>query len=154
MARDDAYFMSLALREARRAGEADEVPVGAVVVGPDGKVLARGRNRIRRRRDPTAHAEVLALRAAARRLQCERLRGTILYTTLEPCALCAGALSLARVARVVFAAFDPKAGAAGSVVDLLKHRALNHHPAVQGGVMGTESADILRAFFKGKRFRR
>ncbi len=142
--------MGEALQEARRAAKADEVPVGAVIVR-DGKVIARGRNRIRELTDPTAHAEVLAIRAAARRVKQERLLETTLYTTMEPCALCAGAIVLARVKRVVFGAWDVKAGAAGSVFDLLRHPVLNHRAEVGGGVLGIESRCLLQDFFRAKR---
>lgn len=142
--------MRAALREARRAYQAEEVPVGAVVV-QDGKILARGRNRIRGRRDPTAHAEILALRAAGEKLKRERLTEAVLYTTLEPCAMCAGALVLARVKRVVYAARDPKAGAGGSVMDLLRHPKLNHRMEVSGGILAGTSRRLLRKFFKARR---
>ena len=142
--------MRAALLEARRAYKAEEVPVGAVVV-QDGKILARGRNRIRGRRDPTAHAEILALRAAGEKLKRERLTEAVLYTTLEPCAMCAGALVLARVKRVVFGAHDPKAGAGGSVMDLLRHPKLNHRMDVSGGLLAGTSRRLLRQFFKARR---
>lgn len=142
--------MRAALLEARRAYKAEEVPVGAVVVR-DGKILARGRNRIRGRRDPTAHAEILALRAAGEKLKRERLTEAVLYTTLEPCAMCAGALVLARVKRVVFGAHDPKAGAGGSVMDLLRHPKLNHRMEVSGGILAGTSRRLLRQFFKARR---
>lgn len=142
--------MRAALMEARRAYKAEEVPVGAVVV-QDGKVLARGRNRIRGRRDPTAHAEILALRAAGEKLKRERLTEATLYTTLEPCAMCAGALVLARVQRVVYGAHDPKAGAGGSVMDLLRHPKLNHRMDVSGGLLAGTSRRLLRQFFKARR---
>lgn len=142
--------MGMALEEARRAAQSDEVPVGAVIVF-ENKVIARGRNRIRELKDPTAHAEVLAIRAAARRLKQERLINTTLYTTMEPCALCAGAIVLARVKRVVFGAWDVKAGAAGSVVDLLRHPVLNHRAEVGGGVLGIDSRRLLQDFFRAKR---
>ncbi|HMU76094.1 MAG TPA: tRNA adenosine(34) deaminase TadA [Elusimicrobiota bacterium] len=146
----DLRFMGMALEEARRAAKADEVPVGAVIVF-ENKVIARGRNRIRELKDPTAHAEVLAIRAAGRRLKQERLINTTLYTTMEPCALCAGAIVLARVKRVVFGAWDVKAGAAGSVVDLLRHPVLNHRAEVGGGVLGIDSRRLLQDFFRAKR---
>lgn len=142
--------MRLALAEARAAAKADEVPVGAVVVR-EGKVIARGRNRIRELTDPTAHAEVLALRAAARRLRHERLGCTILYTTLEPCPMCAGAAVLARVDAVVYGTADPKAGAGGSLMNVLEHAGLNHRCAVTGGVLAAESRRLLQRFFKKKR---
>lgn len=144
-------FMRLALAEARAAARADEVPVGAVVVR-EGRVIARERNRIRERKDPTAHAELLALRAAAGQLGHERLgRGTILYSTLEPCPMCAGAAVLARVDAVVFGAADPKAGAGGSLMDVLAHPGLNHRCLTQGGVLGAAAGRLLTGFFKKKR---
>ncbi len=142
--------MRLALDEARRAARADEVPVGAVVV-KDGKVIGRGRNRIRELKDPTAHAEVLAIRRAGERLNNERLVDTILYSTVEPCVLCAGAIVLARVRRVVFAAADPKAGAGGSLMNVLSHPGLNHRADVAGGVLAGSSRRLLQGFFKAKR---
>jgi tRNA(adenine34) deaminase len=142
--------MRLALRKAQEAGGADEVPVGAVLT-LNGKVLAADRNRIRELRDPTAHAEILVLRAAARRLKNERLCDTILYTTIEPCPMCAGAIVLARVARVVYGAADPKAGAGGTLLDLLRHPGLNHRADVSGGVLKREAARLLQNFFRRKR---
>lgn len=142
--------MEMAMAEACRSSESDEVPVGAVIV-LGGKVIARGRNRIRELVDPTAHAEILAIRKAARRLKQERLIDTTLYTTMEPCALCAGAIVLARIKRVVFGAWDHKAGAAGSVVDLLRHPVLNHRAEVGGGVLGIDSRRLLQDFFRAKR---
>lgn len=146
----DQKFMRAALAEARRAARAEEVPVGAVVVR-EGKIIARGRNRIRELKDPSAHAEVLALRAAGRALKHERMLGTTLYTTLEPCAMCAGAIVLGRVPRVVYGAADPKAGAAGSVMDVLRHRSLNHRADVAGGVLAATSRRLLQRFFKARR---
>ncbi len=142
--------MRLAMREADRAREHDDVPVGAVVV-LDGELVAAGRNERELRQDPTAHAEVLALREAARALGHWRLLGCTLYVTLEPCAMCAGAIVLARVPRVVFGTTDPKAGAAGSVLDVLAEPRLNHRPAVLGGVLAGECAAQLRAFFAARR---
>ena len=146
----DEYFMRLALREAERALDHDDVPIGALVVH-EGEVIAAARNERELRRDPTAHAEMLALREAARRLESWRLLETALYVTLEPCAMCAGAIVLARVPRVVYAAEDPKAGAAGSVLDVLAEPRLNHRPAVAGGLLAQEAAELLRAFFASKR---
>jgi tRNA(adenine34) deaminase len=146
----DEYFMRLALREAERALEHDDVPIGAVLVH-DGEVLAAARNERELRGDPTAHAEVLALREASARLGTWRLLDTMLYVTLEPCAMCAGAIVLARVPRVVYAADDPKAGAAGSVLDVLAEPRLNHRPVVDRGLLASEASDILRAFFASKR---
>ena len=143
-------FMSLALAQARKAFKKDDVPVGAVLV-KDGRVLAKAHNRILAQRDPTAHAEILALRAAAHRLKNERLLGTILYTTLEPCPMCAGALVLSRVAHVVFAAWDKKAGAGGSLLNLLHHPRLNHRITVTAGVKERDSRLLLQRFFRQKR---
>ena len=146
----DEYFMRLALREAERALEHDDVPVGCVIVR-DGEVIAAARNERELRGDPTAHAEILALQEAARRVGSWRLEGCGLYVTLEPCAMCAGAIVLGRVPRVVFAATDPKTGAAGSVFDVLAEPRLNHRPEVAGGLLADESAALLRAFFAARR---
>lgn len=146
----DEYFMRLALREASLAGEHDDVPVGAVVVC-NGEVIGAGHNERELRQDPTAHAEMLALRQAAAAVGSWRVLDSVMYITLEPCAMCAGALVLARVPRVVFAASDPKAGAAGSVVDLLDVPQFNHRPSCQGGLLAEEAADLLRSFFAGRR---
>ena len=142
----DEYFMRLALREAERALEHDDVPIGCVIVH-GGEVIAAARNERELRGDPTAHAEILALREAAAHLGGWRLLDTVLYVTLEPCAMCAGAIVLARVPRVVYAAPDPKAGAAGSVLDVLGEPALNHRPDVAGGLLAEEAAEMLRQFF-------
>ena len=146
----DKAPMRLALAEAERAGSHGDVPIGAVVTR-DGEVLAAAGNERELRGDPTAHAEVLALRAAAAQLGGWRLPGTTLYVTLEPCAMCAGAIVLARVPRVVFATADPKAGAAGSIVDLLAHPALNHRPLVDRGLLEDEAAALLVEFFRSRR---
>ena len=146
----DEYFMRLALREAERALEHDDVPIGAVVVH-DGEVLATGCNERELREDPTAHAEILALRQAAAALGSWRVLDAVLYVTLEPCAMCAGAIVLARVPRVVFGTWDPKAGAAGSVLDVLAEPRLNHRPEVVGGLLADECAGLLRSFFAGRR---
>jgi tRNA(adenine34) deaminase len=146
----DEYYMRLALREAERALDHDDVPIGAVVVH-EGEVVAAARNERELRRDPTAHAEILAMREAASRLDSWRLVDTVLYVTLEPCAMCAGAIVLARVPRVVYAADDPKAGAAGSVLDVLAEPRLNHRPAVARGLLAEEAAALLRAFFASRR---
>jgi tRNA(adenine34) deaminase len=146
----DEYFMRLAVREAERALEHDDVPVGCVVAH-EGEVLAAAANERELRGDPTAHAEVLALREGSRRLGSWRLADTVLYVTLEPCAMCAGAIVLGRVPRVVYGAIDPKAGAAGSVFDVLDEPRLNHRPAVAGGLLAEESAALLRAFFGTRR---
>ncbi len=148
--RDDAAWMREALAEARRAGAEGEVPVGAVLVG-GGRVLARDHNRRERLHDPTAHAEMLVITAAAAALESWRLVDTTLYVTLEPCSMCAGAIVLARVPRVVFGALDPKAGAGGSVLDLLRHPRLNHRAEVAGGVLGDECGALLVDFFAARR---
>jgi tRNA(adenine34) deaminase len=142
----DEYYMRLALREAERALEHDDVPIGCVIVHAS-EVVAAARNERELRGDPTAHAEILALREAAGRLGGWRLGDTVLYVTLEPCAMCAGAIVLARVPRVVYAAPDPKAGAAGSVLDVLGEPRLNHRPDVAGGLLADEGAALLRQFF-------
>ena len=142
--------MRLALREAARALEHDDVPIGAVIV-KDGEVIGSGHNEREVRADPTAHAELIALRDAARALGSWRVLDSVMYVTLEPCAMCAGAIVLARVPRVVFGTWDPKAGAAGSVLDVLNEPQLNHRPQVQSGLLAEECADLLRAFFAGRR---
>ncbi len=147
---DDRTAMEAALDEARLGAEAGEVPIGAVVVRA-GAIVARGRNRVLRDLDPTAHAEIVALRAAAAALANYRLPGCTLYVTLEPCAMCAGAMIHARLDRLVFAAADPKAGAAGSVLSVLNHPQLNHQMQVDQGIMGDEAADLLRSFFRERR---
>jgi tRNA(adenine34) deaminase len=146
----DEYFMRLALREAERALEHDDVPIGAVVVH-DGEVVGVGANERELRGDPTAHAEILALREASSRLGSWRLLDCVLYVTLEPCAMCAGAIVLARVPRVIYGADDPKAGMAGSVLDVLGEPRLNHRPEVARGLLAAESADLLRTFFASRR---
>ena len=146
----DHEFMRLALDEARAAGDAGEVPVGAVLVRGDIPV-ARSGNRTLRDHDPTAHAEALVIRRGAASLGRWRLDDCTLYVTLEPCAMCAGAMVLARVSRVVFGAWDAKAGMGGSVVDLLRHPKLNHRPQVLGGVRADECAEVLQRFFRTRR---
>jgi tRNA(adenine34) deaminase len=148
---DVTAAMRLALDEARAALAHDDVPIGAVVLGPDGALLARDHNRREADADPTAHAEVLALRGAAAALGTWRLTGCTLVVTLEPCTMCAGATVLARVEGVVFGADDPKAGAIGSLWDVARDRRLNHRPEVRAGVLADESAELLREFFKGQR---
>jgi tRNA(adenine34) deaminase len=142
--------MRLALREAARALDHDDIPVGAVVVS-DGEVIGAGHNERELRADPTAHAEMIALRAAARARGSWRVLDSVLYVTLEPCAMCAGAVVLARVPRVVFGTTDPKAGAAGSVLDILAESRLNHRPQVQSGLLAQECGDMLRDFFASRR---
>ncbi|MGW9207361.1 tRNA adenosine(34) deaminase TadA [Embleya sp. NPDC055664] len=139
--------MRLALAEAALAVDTGDVPVGCVVLGPDGAVLGRGRNEREAHGDPTAHAEIVALREAAKAVGEWRLSGCTLVVTLEPCTMCAGAIVLARVDRVVFGAWDPKAGAAGSLWDVLRDRGLNHRPEVVAGVAAAECTTILRDFF-------
>lgn len=151
MRADDERLVRAALDEARRALATGDVPVGAVVVGPDGEVVGRGRNAREATGDPTAHAEVLALREAAERLGRWRLDDCTLAVTLEPCAMCAGAVVLARVPRVVLGAWDPKAGACGSVHDLVRDRRLNHRVEVVGDVLADECAAVLREFFAARR---
>jgi tRNA(adenine34) deaminase len=146
----DEYLMRLALREAERAAEHDDVPIGCVIAH-EGEVIAAAGNERELRSDPTAHAEVLALREAGRVLESWRLASTALYVTLEPCAMCAGAIVLARVPRVVYGAPDPKAGAAGGVLDVLGEPRLNHRPEVAGGLLAEESAALLRGFFASRR---
>jgi len=147
---DDLNFMQAALDEARLAAEAGEVPIGAVVVR-EGAIVARGQNRTLRDQDPTAHAEIVALRAAAAAVSNYRLPGTTLYVTLEPCAMCAGAMIHARLDRLVFAAADPKTGACGSVLDVLNHPKLNHQMQMEQGILTEESAALLRSFFRERR---
>jgi tRNA(adenine34) deaminase len=146
----DEYFMRLAIREAERAPEHDDVPIGAVVVAA-GEVIGAGHNERELRQDPTAHAEMLALREAARHVGSWRVLESVLYVTLEPCAMCAGAIVLGRVGRVVYGAADPKAGAAGSVLDVLGERRLNHRPEVAGGLLHEECAALLVDFFSSRR---
>jgi tRNA(adenine34) deaminase len=147
----DEEGMRLALAEAARAAEHDDVPIGAVVVHRALGVIGAGHNERERREDPTAHAEVLALRRAAERLGSWRVLDATLYVTLEPCAMCAGAIVLARVPRVVFGTRDPKAGAAGSVLDVLAEPRLNHRPVVDGGLLADECAALLVSFFGSRR---
>ena len=149
---DDKEFMGLALDLAREAGAAGEVPVGALVVW-GGEVIGRGFNQPVGRHDPTAHAEVMALRDAAIHLGNYRLPGCTLYVTLEPCAMCAGAIMHARIDRVVFGARDPKTGAAGSVIDLFAESRLNHHATIVGGVLAEECGNLLSSFFGARRGR-
>ncbi|MBI1983126.1 MAG: tRNA adenosine(34) deaminase TadA [Acidobacteria bacterium] len=150
---DDTKYMRQALREARKAVEEGEVPVGAVVVH-DGRVIARAHNRPIRLKDPSAHAEILALRGAGRRLGNYRLMGCTLYATIEPCAMCAGAIVQARLRRVVFGASDPKAGANGSALTVLNHPKLNHQVEIVPGVLAEDCAAVLKGFFGARRGRR
>ncbi|MDX5445677.1 MAG: tRNA adenosine(34) deaminase TadA [Zoogloeaceae bacterium] len=148
----DEVFMQAALEQARLAGACGEVPVGAVVVC-DGEIVGRGFNQPIRGNDPTAHAEVMALRDAGARLGNYRLPGCSLYVTLEPCAMCSGAIMHARVARVVFGARDLKTGVAGSVIDLYAEKRLNHHAEIVGGVLAEECGQLLSSFFAARRNR-
>jgi tRNA(adenine34) deaminase len=146
----DIEAMEAALAEARKAAEAGEVPIGAVVLAGD-RFVGLGQNRVLRDVDPTAHAEIVALRAAASVVENYRLNGCTLYATLEPCAMCAGAMIHARIDRLVFAAADPKAGAAGSVLGVVNHPQLNHKMIVEQGLLAEESAELLRGFFRDRR---
>ncbi len=147
---DDRQAMEAALAEAQLAANAGEVPIGAVIV-QKGEIIARGQNRVLRAVDPTAHAEIVALRAAAAALANYRLAGCTLYVTLEPCAMCAGAMIHARIDRLVFAAADPKAGACGSVLAVLNHPQLTHQMQVEQGIGAAESAELLRNFLRERR---
>ncbi len=151
-AAEDESFMRQALACARTAAARGEVPVGAVIVHA-GRIVARGYNRPVAKCDPTAHAEIEALRKAARRLGNYRLPDCTLYVTLEPCAMCAGAIAQARLARIVYGAPDPKTGACGSVIDILKEPRINHHTRVSGGLLAQECARIVRDFFQARRRR-
>lgn len=145
---DDA--MPAALAEARSAAQAGEVPIGAIIVREDA-IIARGQNRVLRDNDPTAHAEIVALRAAAAALNNYRLNGCTIYVTLEPCAMCAGAMLHARLDRLVFATPDPKAGACGSVLSVINHPRLNHRMWIEQGTGAEEAAELLRSFFRERR---
>ena len=147
----DLDFMRLAIAEAHAAEAAGEVPVGAIVVSPTLEIMARGNNQVLRTNDPTAHAEIVALREAGRALSNYRLTGCTLYCTLEPCAMCAGAILHARIARLVFATRDPKAGACGSVLSVMNHPALNHRVEVVEGICGDECSTLLTNFFRVRR---
>ena len=147
---DDERFMRLAIAEAERALAHDDVPIGAVVVH-DGAVIGAGHNERELRQDPTAHAEAIALRAAAAALGSWRVLDSTLYVTLEPCAMCAGAIVLARLDRLVFGAWDPKAGMVGSLGDIVRHPRLNHRAQVLGGVLEQRSAELLTQFFRERR---
>ncbi len=146
----DIAHMRAALAEAEKAADAGEIPVGAVVVR-DGTIIGTGHNRSITDHDPSGHAEIIALRAAGQSAGNHRLTTTTLFVSLEPCAMCMGAIAQARVQRVVFGAYDPKAGACGSVVDLTDSKALNHHAEVNGGLLADESGEALRAFFEARR---
>jgi tRNA(adenine34) deaminase len=147
---DDLEFMREAIAEATASASAGEVPIGAVIVH-NGEIVGRGQNRVLRDLDPAAHAEIVAMRAAAQALKNYRLTGCELYVTLEPCAMCAGAMIHARLTRLIYAADDPKAGAAGSVLEVVNHPRLNHQMAVESGVLGDEAGILLREFFRQRR---
>lgn len=148
---DDIYFMRLAMAQAQLAASLSEVPVGAVIVDQNGAVIARGCNRTLTSKDPSAHAEMVALREAGKLLNRYRLNDLTLYVTLEPCIMCVGALIHARVKRVVFGAYDPKTGACGSMFSLMGDRRHNHYIEVQGGVLYSECAALLQSFFRQRR---
>jgi tRNA(adenine34) deaminase len=150
---NDLTYLRAAIAEARAAEAAGEVPVGAIIVSPTGGILARGNNRVLRDHDPTAHAEIVALRAAGRTLSNYRLTGCTLFVTLEPCAMCAGAILHARIARLVYAAPDPKAGACGSVLSVMNHPQLNHTVEVTPGLLAVECGNMLTNFFVQRRKR-
>jgi tRNA(adenine34) deaminase len=147
----DEEFMRLAIAEANAAQAAGEVPVGAIIVSSTGEVIARGNNQVLRNSDPTAHAEIVALRSAGLTLINYRLLDCTLYCTLEPCAMCAGAILHARISRLVYAAADPKAGACGSVLSVINHPALNHHVELAAGVLADECSVLLTSFFRARR---
>jgi tRNA(adenine34) deaminase len=146
----DLDYLQLALDEAIAAGQAGEVPVGAILIYQD-EVLVRAQNRVVRDNDPTAHAEVVALRAAGQALGNHRLNGCTMFVTLEPCSMCAGAMVHARLDRIVYATADPKAGAAGSVLSVINHPRLNHQMRLDSGLLAEESSELLRAFFRERR---
>jgi tRNA(adenine34) deaminase len=148
--KDDIFFMRAALKEAQKAEKLDEVPVGAVIV-KDGKIIARGFNKNITASDPSAHAEMVALRRAAKKLGNYRLSGCTIYVTLEPCAMCAAALVHARIDKIVYAARDPKTGACGSIFNIARHDKLNHKIILEQGVLEKDCSQILKDFFKNKR---
>ena len=150
MEASDEILMAAALDEARSAAAAGEVPIGAVAV-LGGQIVGRGQNRVLRDQDPTAHAEIVAMRAAAAAIRNYRLLDCELYVTLEPCAMCAGAMIHARLGRLIYGAADPKAGAAGSVLEVLNHPRLNHKMPVTPGVLADQCGDLLREFFRERR---
>lgn len=151
MSGKDSEFMAEALARAAEAADAGEVPVGAVVVAPDGRVLASAANRVEADSDPTAHAEILALRSAAGKLGSPRLIDCDLFVTLEPCAMCAQAISLARIRRLVFAAYDPKGGGVEHGARVFSHATCHHVPEVVGGLMESDASEMLKAFFQARR---
>ena len=147
---DDLYYMQLALAEAQAAAEAGEVPIGAVLIH-SGAIMVRSGNRTIRNNDPTAHAEIVVIREMSQTIHNYRLTGATLYVTLEPCAMCAGAIIQARISRVVYGADDPKAGAVQSIMQVLNHPQLNHRIEVRRGVLAGRCAELLQTFFKGRR---
>lgn len=144
---DLEYFMKVALKEAKKSLETEDVPVGAIVV-KDGQIISKGHNEVEKRKDPTAHAETIAIRKAIKKLGNKHLLDCVIFSTLEPCPMCAGAMVLARVSKLVFAAFDPKSGAAGSVINIIQNADLNHRIDFVGGILEQESAKLLRDFFQ------
>lgn len=154
MKQEDAFYMRAALAEAAQAYALGEVPIGAVLVDEAGEIVARGHNLRERDHDATAHAEMIAIRAACERLGCWRLSGLTLYVTIEPCPMCAGAIVMSRVDRVVYGGTDYKAGACESLFNIPGHPALNHHPEVTAGVLAEECADIMKRFFRERRARK
>jgi tRNA(adenine34) deaminase len=150
MKKIDEIYMLEAVKEARKAFEEDEVPVGAVIVHK-GRIIARGRNQIERLKDPTAHAEMIALTSATNYLSSKWLNDASLYATIEPCSMCAGALVLSRIKHIYFGAKDPKTGACGSVINIANHKKLNHRIKVKGGILKKECSSLLKGFFKKKR---
>ena len=150
MKKTDEYFVKEALKEARKAERIGEVPVGAIIV-QNGKIIARGYNKNITSNDPTAHAEIVALRKAAKKLKNYRLNGCGIYVTIEPCTMCAGALVWARISELVFGAWDAKAGACGSIADIVNNKKLNHRIKTTGGVLEPECRTIIQKFFRKKR---
>lgn len=148
---DDAEYMQAAIAQAQSAADAGEVPVGAVIVDAEGNIIARGQNRVIRDSDPSAHCEIIAMREAGRALGNYRLLNCTLYVTLEPCSMCAGAILHARIARLVYAAPDPKAGACGSVLSVMNHPQLNHRCNVTPGILAGECSLMLTQFFRSRR---
>lgn len=146
----DEIFMKEAFKEAQRAGEADEVPVGAVIAHKN-QIIAKAHNQVELLKDPTAHAEMIAITQAANALSVKWLDGCTLYVTLEPCAMCAGAIVLARLDRICFGTKDPKTGACGSVMDILRHPQLNHHPEISKGIFAEDCSSLLTEYFQKKR---
>ena len=147
---DDVFFMKEAIKEAMKADEKDEVPIGCVIVS-ENKIVARAHNQVETLKDPTAHAEIIAITQAAATLDSKWLQGASVYVTIEPCSMCAGALVLARIDKLVFGAFDPKTGACGSIYDIPKDSRLNHNFQIVSGVMEQDCSSLISEFFKNKR---